>query len=56
MLTSFWVVFWEHKTELFFFLYPTEGRDVDVDSIDDDVWKAEDEQTCALNDGVDIWD
>ena len=56
MLASFWMVFWEYKTELFWFLSLTEGIDVVVDSIAHDVWGSEDELTGALNDEVDIWD
>ena len=50
------MVFWGHKTELFWFLSLTEGIDVVVDSIFDDVWEAEDELTGALSDGVKSWD
>ena len=56
MLTLFWMVFWEHKTELFCFLSLTEETCVVLNSIADDDWEAEDEQTCAFNDGVDSWD
>ena len=47
MLTSLWMEFLEHKTELLCFFSPTEGTDVVVNSIDDDVGKAEDERTGA---------
>ena len=47
--------FWEHKTQLFWFLSPTEETDVVVNSIDDDVWGTEDEQTVALNYGFESW-
>ena len=56
VLTSFWMKFLEHKTELFCFLSLTEGTDVVVNSMDGDVWEAEDEQTGALNDEVESWD
>ena len=56
MVASFWMVFWEYKTELFWFLSLTEGTDVVVDLIADDVWVSEDELTGALSDKVYIWD
>ena len=34
---SFWMVFWEHKTELVCFLSITEETEVFVDSVDDDI-------------------
>ena len=37
MLESFWMEFLEHKTELVCFLSLTEGTEVIVDSINDDV-------------------
>ena len=52
MLTSLYMEFLEHKTELFCFLSLIEGTDVVVNSIDDDVWEAEYEMTGALNDKV----
>ena len=52
MVASFWVVFWELKTELFWFLYLTEGTDVVVHSMADYVWGYEDELTRALSDKV----
>ena len=50
MLTSFSMVFWEYRTELFWFLSLTEGTDVVIDSIADNVWGYEDELTYALSD------
>ena len=50
------MAFWEHKTELFWFLSLLEGTEVVFNSIDDDVWEYEYEKMGALNDGVDIWD
>ena len=35
---------------------PTEGIEAVVDSMDDDVWEAKDEQTGALNNEVESWD
>ena len=43
VLASFWMVFWEYRTELFLFLSLTEGTDFVVDSIDDGVWGYEDD-------------
>ena len=48
--------FWEHKTELFCFLYLIEGMEVVINLMDDDVWEAEYEQIWALNENVEIWD
>ena len=48
--------FWEHKTELFWFLSLTEGIEVVGDSINDYVWEAQDDQTGALNDEVESSD
>ena len=56
MLVSFWMVFWEYKTELFWFLPLTEGTDFFIDSIPDGVWGAEDELEGALSDEVEISD
>ena len=50
------MVFWEHETELFLFLSLTEGTNVVVNLMDNDIWEAEDERKCALNDEVDSWD
>ena len=36
MFRSFWMVFWEHKTELVYFLSITEYTGVIVNSIEDD--------------------
>ena len=47
--------FWEQKIKLFCFLSLTEGTDVLVKSIEDDVWEAADEETCALNYEVKSW-
>ena len=44
--------FLEYKTELVCFLSITEGTEVIVVSIDDDVWEAEYERTDALIDRV----
>ena len=49
MLASLWMVIWEYKTELFWFLSPTEGTDVIVNSIADIVQVSEDELTSALS-------
>ena len=38
MVASFWLVFWEYKTSLFWFLSVTEVTDVVVNSIAGDVW------------------
>ena len=46
------MVFWEYKTELFWFLFLTEGTDVVVNSIADYVWGYEDKLTGALSDEV----
>ena len=56
MFASFWMAFWEYKTELFWFLSVTEGTGVVVNLIADDVWISEDELTGALIDEVDTWD
>ena len=39
-----------------FILSLTEGTDVVINLIDDDVWEDEDEQTSSLNDYVESWD
>ena len=49
------MVVWEHKKELFWFLSLTEGTDVVVNSMTNNVWETEDEQPGALNDGVERW-
>ena len=49
------MVFLEHKTELVFFSI-TEGTEVVVNSIDDDVLEAKYEIAGALIDGVESWD
>ena len=56
MLASFWIVFWEYKTELSWFFSPTEGKGVVVDLMADNVWGSEDELTGALSDKVESWD
>ena len=56
MLKSFWTGFSEHKTEFFWFLSLTEGTEVVVDLIEDDVWEAKDEQTGALYEKIESWD
>ena len=55
MVASFWIVFWGYKTWLFWFLSVTEGTDVVVNSIADDIWVSEDELTGALSDEVESW-
>ena len=42
MVASFWMVFWEHKIELFWFFSVTEETDVVVNSIADGDWGSED--------------
>ena len=49
------MVFWEYKTELFWFLYVTEGTGVVVNYMADDVWGSEDELTVAWSDEVESW-
>ena len=56
MVASLWMVFWEYKTELFWYLSVTEGTDVVVHSIADDVWGSQDELTGFFSDKVDSWD
>ena len=50
------MLFWEYKTELFWFLSVTEGIDIVVNSIADDVWGYEYEPTGVLSDKVESWD
>ena len=50
------MVFWELKTWLLLFFSPTEGTDVVVNSIADDVWGYQDELIGALSDKVESWD
>ena len=52
MVASLWMVFWEHKTELFWCLYVVEGTDVVVNLIAEYVWDSENELTGALSDKV----
>ena len=55
MVASFWVVFWEHKTD-FLCLSVIEGTDVVVHLIAEKCWGSEDELTGALIDEVESWD
>ena len=50
MVASFWVVFWEHKTELFRFFSVVEGKYVVVNLIAEDVWGYEYELAGAFID------
>ena len=50
------MVFWEHKMELVCSLSVTEETEVIVSSIEDDVWKAEDEKIGSFIDGFESWD
>ena len=52
MLTSFWMEFLEYRTDLFCCLSLTEGTDVVINLIDDNVWEDEDELTGVLNEKV----
>ena len=54
MLKSFWMVFLDHKMELFCVFSLTEGTEVVANSIEDGVWEDKYERTCALNDGFEI--
>ena len=56
ILKSFWMEFSEQKTELVCFLSLTEGTEVVVNSIAEDVCGSEDELTGALSDKVESWD
>ena len=56
MVSSFWMVCQELKTDFFRFLSVIEETDVVVNSISDDGWEANDELTGALSDEFDIWD
>ena len=49
------MVFWEYKTEVFWFLSVTEGTDDVVNLMADDVWGSEDELTGVLSDKVETW-
>ena len=42
--------------ELVWFLSLTEGTEVIVNSIDNDVWESKDKRTGVFNDGAEIWD
>ena len=50
------MVFWEYKTELFWFLSLTNGTGVVVNLISDDVWGYEYKSTDALSDKVESLD
>ena len=50
MVASFWMVFWEYNTELFWCLSVAKGTAVVDNSIAEDVWDSEDELTGALSD------
>ena len=56
MIASFWMVFWEYKTELFLFLSLIEGTYVVVNAIADAVWGSKVELTGVLSDEVDNGD
>ena len=56
MLTSFWMVVWEYRTELFWFFSPTEVTYVVGNLIAYDVWGSEDELTGALSKKIESWD
>ena len=45
----------EHKIELVWFLYITEGTEFIVNSTDDNLWEAEDEKIDVFIEGVEIW-
>ena len=55
MVTSFCMVFWEYKTELFSCFSVVEETDCVVNSIAEDVWGYENELTGALSDKVESW-
>ena len=55
IVASVWMVFWEYEIELFWFLSVTEGTDVVVNSIADDVCGSEYKITGALIDKVGSW-
>ena len=52
IFTSLCMEFLEPRTENFCCLSPTEGTEIVIILIDDDVWEAKDKQTCALNEKV----
>ena len=56
MVASFWIAFWEYKTELFWFFSLREGTDVVVNLIADYVFWYEDELTVALSDKFETCD
>ena len=56
MVALFWMLFWEHKIELFWYLSVIEGTDFVVNLIAEDVWYYEDELTGDLIDEVEGWD
>ena len=49
MVASFWMVFLEYKTELFWFLSVTKGTDVVFNMIAYDVFGSKDELTGVLS-------
>ena len=49
------MVFWEYKTELFLFLFLTEGTDIFVNLIAGDVWVSEYKIIGALSDEIESW-
>ena len=42
-------------TQRYYLIEPTEGTDIVVNSIADDVWSSEDELTGVLSDKVESW-
>ena len=52
MVATFWMVIWEYKTDLFLFLFITEGTDAVDNSIAEYVWGSEDELPGVLSDKV----
>ena len=50
------MVLWEHKTELFWYLYVIEGTDVVVNLIAEYACDSEDELTGGFIDKVESWD
>ena len=56
MVASFCMVFWGYKTELFWFFSVTEGTDVVVNLIANDVWGYEDELTDVFSEKFESWD
>ena len=56
MVVSFSMVFWEHKTDFYYYCLLQKGTDVVVNSIAEDVWDSKYEVTGALIDKVESWD